>query len=449
MTLFFKGDNLQYDTGIQRQRQQQPNSRVNLRFVNVKIIMPTRSVNILRAVPQLTTTNALAIFGGYLGIWLGLSLHSILRMTVLNIFKKIVRVADGIHLTLALACLGRSFLVVSFVLCACVCTMQSLHDLKFYFGYPGQVQHLQERMKSIRFPALSICVERGYNLTALCEAFPYMDCADQDGQRIIGAYLEETKRLLKFAYPRDRIIFDCDFISEDPACSSFSCVDAWEPSFTRYIDNVCWTFDVNREGKKLDHPLGKCPAPWKYYLKTSFSTSVQPLKERAFASGLLHEPGSTAASSRPTMRFRAGDRYRIAAFQSDSHSLPKPYESQCTDYDRLTSRSAYSSRQIQPDECAERCLMDKWFDACKCISKLYAMKHLLKAPMCDIFSHMHHRDEIETMETIMFANLLLALFATDIVSILEGHIGLWLGVSILEVVSSIIKYWTSFGRSLS
>lgn len=64
--------------------------------------MPARSVDILRAVPQLTGTNALAIFGGYLGIWLGLSLHSILRMMVFNIFKKIVRIADGIYLTTAL-----------------------------------------------------------------------------------------------------------------------------------------------------------------------------------------------------------------------------------------------------------------------------------------------------------------------------------------------------------
>ena len=73
----------------------------SLRFINVKIIMPTRSVDILRAVPQLTGTNALAIFGGYLGIWLGLSLHAILRMMVFNVFKKIVRIANGVYLKLA------------------------------------------------------------------------------------------------------------------------------------------------------------------------------------------------------------------------------------------------------------------------------------------------------------------------------------------------------------
>ncbi|OQR71592.1 hypothetical protein BIW11_03941 [Tropilaelaps mercedesae] len=49
----------------------------SLRFVNVKIIMPTRHVHILHAVPQLTGSSALAIFGGYLGIWLGLSVHDI------------------------------------------------------------------------------------------------------------------------------------------------------------------------------------------------------------------------------------------------------------------------------------------------------------------------------------------------------------------------------------
>lgn len=80
---------------------------------------------------------------------------------------------------------------MSFLLCAYICGMQALHDLKVYLRYPGQVQHLQERMKSVRFPALSVCVEKGYNLSALCIAFPYMDCEDMDGVRklVLSSYL--------------------------------------------------------------------------------------------------------------------------------------------------------------------------------------------------------------------------------------------------------------------
>ncbi|OQR71595.1 hypothetical protein BIW11_10903 [Tropilaelaps mercedesae] len=213
-------------------------------------------------------------------------------------------------------------------------------------------------------------------------------------QRIIGAYLEETKTLLRFAYARKLIVFSCEFVSEDPLCSSFPCDEAWEPAFTRYIDNICWTFDIYRIATKPDHPLMSCPTPWKYYLNTSFSANILKLKKRPFVSGLLHEPGTTGASARPTMRFRAAEQYRIAVFQTDSFSLPPPYESACTDYTRLTHRSGYSDRRLHADECAERCLMDRWVSACQCISKLYALKHLLKAPMCDIFSHGKYAMEI-------------------------------------------------------
>ena len=70
---------------------------------------------------------------------------------------------------------------MSLLLCAYICGLQALHDLQFYLRYPGQVQHLQQRMTSIRFPAFSFCVEKGFNLSALCERFSHMDCEDNDG----------------------------------------------------------------------------------------------------------------------------------------------------------------------------------------------------------------------------------------------------------------------------
>lgn len=227
-----------------------------------------------------------------------------------------------------LACIGRSFLVVSFLLCVYICGNQSLIDLESYLRYPGQVQHLQQRMTPIRFPALSICVEKGYNLTALCEAFPYMDCEDRDGVRrnfiiprallyffcdlrkirfmpsrsnglsvliwkkprrcsgsptpeielfsIVVSFLKTlfahrltvTKRryqshnaktvfFLESHETSQLLLSACDILHPWNLCS-------WEPSFTRYIDNVCWTFDVYEVGNKPDHPLADCPTPWKY-----------------------------------------------------------------------------------------------------------------------------------------------------------------------------------------
>nr|XP_054934035.1 uncharacterized protein LOC126548072 [Dermacentor andersoni] len=45
-------------------------------YLNMKLTIPVRYVAILKTIPMHTSTTVLAVIGGYLGFWLGLSMYS-------------------------------------------------------------------------------------------------------------------------------------------------------------------------------------------------------------------------------------------------------------------------------------------------------------------------------------------------------------------------------------
>ncbi|CAN7987054.1 unnamed protein product, partial [Ixodes hexagonus] len=134
-------------------------------YVNSKLNIPSRYVAILKTIPMLTPSSVLAIFGGYLGFWLGLSIYS----GVTRIMGYVQR------------------------------------------GITGRLRNTFNKAR--------------FNFTRMCKENPFMDCSDNDSQRVVGSYLDVTVKLIEYSYSRDKVIYDCRFVSSDDACGDFDCAD--------------------------------------------------------------------------------------------------------------------------------------------------------------------------------------------------------------------------------
>ncbi|KAH6934360.1 hypothetical protein HPB50_023379 [Hyalomma asiaticum] len=212
-------------------------------YLNMKLTIPIRYVAILKTIPMYTSTTVLAVIGGYLGFWLGLSMYSGVTKILLRVQAVIgKRIKDPLNrarslrcymLGGCLACLFRTLRLVCQAVCAAFCVMQARTDIIQYESYPTAVMYGYDRMTGIHFPA----------------------------QRIVGAYLTVTVKLIEYSYARKDVIFDCKFVSGDAACQDFDCTELWQPSYTLAFETVCHTFDLarNRTG-----PYWDCPSPWKY-----------------------------------------------------------------------------------------------------------------------------------------------------------------------------------------
>ncbi|KAH7959200.1 hypothetical protein HPB49_009169 [Dermacentor silvarum] len=255
-------------------------------YLNMKLTIPVRYVAILKTIPMHTSTTVLAVIGGYLGFWLGLSMYSGVTKILLRVQAIIAKRMKDRLTRASLACLFRTLRLVCQAVCAAFCVMQARTDILQYESYPTAVI---------------------YNMTRLCSEHSFMDCSDNDSQRIVGAYLTVTVKLIEYSYARKDVIFDCKFVSGDAACEDFDCAELWQPSYTLAFETVCHTFDLarNRTGQ---HPYWNCPTPWKY---------------SKYPSTILH--------------------------LTNSHSLPYPYETMCSDYVTLSKKLGYKHYIMQSE----------------------------------------------------------------------------------------------------
>ncbi|KAH7956519.1 hypothetical protein HPB52_010160 [Rhipicephalus sanguineus] len=112
--------------------------------------------------------------------------------------------------------------------------------------------------------------------------------------------------------------------------------------------------------------------------------SVSARSERAhnetvFLMGHFHQQNVIGNGERSTMKFRAGYKYKIATYQTNSHSLPYPYETMCSDYVTLSKKLGYEHYIMQSE-------------------------------------------------------------IPGLITYVEGHIGMWLGLSILAISSAVVKF---------
>ncbi|XP_075745397.1 uncharacterized protein LOC142803690 [Rhipicephalus microplus] len=454
-------------------------------YLNMKLTIPVRYVAILKTIPMYTSTTVLAVIGGYLGFWLGLSMYSGVTKILFRIQAIIAkRTKDPLNKA-SLACLFRSVRLLCQAVCAAFCVVQARTDILQYESYPTAVMYGYDRMAGIQFPAVTLCMEKGYNMTRLCSEHSFMDCSDNDSQRIVGAYLTVTVKLIEYSYARKDVIFDCKFVSGDAACQDFDCAELWQPSYTLAFETVCHTFDLARNRTS---PYWDCPSPWKYKMLASVSArSERAHNETVFLMGHFHQQNVIGNGERSTMKFRAGYKYKIATYQTDSRSLPYPYETMCSDYVTLSKKLGYQHYIMQSEECSENCLMEHWLQNCHCSSKLYGLRHERHRDLCDIFDHVQcthlmkvgqwrpkclasctqpcHEIRYKTYSNVvgkikknasrLNAVELVIQMGSDrrktvsgyprmeipgLITYVEGHIGMWLGLSILAISSAIVKF---------
>ncbi|XP_077532583.1 uncharacterized protein LOC144144955 [Haemaphysalis longicornis] len=232
-------------------------------YLNMKLTIPFRYVAILKTILMHTSTTVLAVMGGCRGFWLGLSMCSGVTNVLLHVQRVIVRRTKGRLNRASLCCVFRAVRLVCVAVCAAFCLRQARTDILQYQSYPTAVMYGQDRVEGIQFPAVTLCMEKGYNMTRLCGEHPFLDCTDNDLQRIVSAYLAVTVKLIEYSYARKDVIFDCKFVSGDDACHDFDCTDLWQPSYTHAFETMCHTFDLARN-HSAQHPYWSCPAPWKY-----------------------------------------------------------------------------------------------------------------------------------------------------------------------------------------
>ncbi|XP_075541293.1 uncharacterized protein LOC142575649 [Dermacentor variabilis] len=203
--------------------------------------------------------------------------------------------------------------------------------------------------------------------------------------------------------------------------------------------------------------------------------------------GHFHQQHVIGNGERSTMKFRAGYKYKIATYQTNSHSLPYPYETMCSDYVMLSKKLGYKHYIMQSEECSENCLMEHWLQNCRCSSKLYGLRHERHRDLCDIFDHVQctHLMKVgqwrpkclasctqpcQEIRYKTYSNVvgkikknasrlnaveLVIQMGSDrrktvrgyprmeipgLITYVEGHIGMWLGLSILAISSAIVKF---------
>ncbi|KAM7301327.1 uncharacterized protein ISCGN_016846 [Ixodes scapularis] len=182
-------------------------------------------------------------------------------------------------------------------------------------------------------------------------------------------------------------------------------------------------------------------------------------------------------------------------FQTNTNSLPYPYETMCSDYVRLSQELGYKEYIIQSEECSENCLMELWHENCGCTSKLYGLKHERHQGLCDIFDHVQCTDlmkrdlwrptclakctqpceeikyktqsyvahRIPQNDSRLNAVEFVIQMGSDkrrivrgyprmevagLITYLEGHISMWLGLSILAISTGIVKIQQKILQSL-
>ncbi|KAM7310211.1 uncharacterized protein ISCGN_007140 [Ixodes scapularis] len=190
---------------------------------SIKFSMSSRTVDVLLYIEKLQITQILALLGGYLGVWLGLSLQSLAFTVISTLLRRLQLRQRSKYRAAEVSTLMRCLGLVATLICLSFCVMNSLEDVNRYWSFPAAVVYSEDRR--VEFPGVTICIPQGYNRTKLLTE------NDLDPNGIDGEIGEQTfalkpellKHLINYSFSPDSMIIDCQMSTTSDVCRSFPC----------------------------------------------------------------------------------------------------------------------------------------------------------------------------------------------------------------------------------
>ncbi|XP_077551301.1 uncharacterized protein LOC144164992 [Haemaphysalis longicornis] len=463
-------------------------------YIRLKLLMTSRSVDVMHIIPLIKGTQILGIIGGYLGLWLGLSIYLIAYLCAKWLLLALRRRLRSAFNRASVLCVLRTVRALAYGVSLVACAYMIHLDYSNYERFETTVALLEDSMRGTHFPAVTVCNKEAVNLSRICWEQTGKGCATLDTsyfqEAILNNRLHIMKDMIKYSYPIESLVLDCYMKTTADTCEAFSCTNMWYIEYSYYKTGVCYTMDPTHS-----EAYRSCGEPWKYRVTFRLATELEggPAKE-AIMSALVHQQGQFTGGVSSSAMFRPGKRYTLSAQQTDVLSLETPYETMCTDYEEMTRRFNYTKDVIQQEECSEKCLADQWKTKCDCYPKLYSMKHVLKGNLCEYLAHLKCNDFMKTMNWLPFCqnqctrpcrevryksysfqtgNLqkyiqyenkeievtvvlgttkrkivqtLPRMLGSDLVTYFSGHVSMWLGVSLLQLADVLSNVYEKISR---
>ncbi|XP_022694907.1 uncharacterized protein LOC111263785 isoform X3 [Varroa jacobsoni] len=358
----------------------------DLKYVNIKVIVTSRQVDVLHFVPLLSSTQILGIIGGYVGFWMGLSFYKV-GAECANYILVIVYRIFRVQAVMRYLVVHRSFMACLLISTIIACSMSCIKELYEYRRFPTTVYYSQANIKGSAYPATTVCLLDGINYSDICSTYLRQNCTNREPNfSMVGNDILLMKFIINFTYTADEIVTECTMESRSDLCESFDCVTLWNRTFTYVKTGSCYTFDMT---SLPDHPFWRCKEQFKYNLRFRVHSYGAKDGGGATMTALVHEQNRYTSGVIHSFRFEPGRKYYLTVFQHDIVSLAKPYESGCVDYEKEgLNSSLYEGHIIQEEECCEACVAATWMKHCGCFSKMYAVKHRRLGIVCDYVTHL-------------------------------------------------------------
>ncbi|KAK8785632.1 hypothetical protein V5799_008002, partial [Amblyomma americanum] len=107
-------------------------------------------------------TQILALVGGYLGIWLGLSLRTFAIILIDWCFERLRRLQRSKYAAAEVSSVARFLRLVVGIASLVLCVRNSLEDVHHYWRFPAAVVYNEDQ--DVRFPVLTLCFPDGWKV---------------------------------------------------------------------------------------------------------------------------------------------------------------------------------------------------------------------------------------------------------------------------------------------
>ncbi|XP_065308592.2 uncharacterized protein [Dermacentor albipictus] len=275
-------------------------------YIRLKLLMTSRSVDVMHIIPLIKGTQILGIIGGYLGLWLGLSLYLIAYLGAKWILLTLRRRLRSAFNRASLLCVLKAVRALAYSTSLAACTYMIHLDYSNYQRFETTVALLQNSMEGTHFPAITICNKEAVNLSRICWEHTGKGCATLDTsyfqEAILNNRLHIMKDMIKYSYPIESLVLHCFMKTTADTCQPFSCTNMWYIEYSYYKTGVCYTMDPTHS-----EVYRSCGEPWKYSATFRLATELEgvPAKE-AIMSALLHQQGQFTGGVSSSAMFRPG-----------------------------------------------------------------------------------------------------------------------------------------------
>ncbi|XP_075539215.1 uncharacterized protein LOC142573887 [Dermacentor variabilis] len=168
-------------------------------------------------------TQILALVGGYLGIWLGLSIRTFAVILVNWCFERLRRLQRSKYAAAEVSSVARFVRLVAEATCLVLCVRNSLADVHHYWRFPASVVYNEDQ--HVRFPVLTLCFPDGYNKSGM-QVHQEMEAPVDiggNGDATMQFNADHLKNLIEQAYPPQEMILHCRMKARSDLCRDFEC----------------------------------------------------------------------------------------------------------------------------------------------------------------------------------------------------------------------------------